>query len=69
MSVLARLYQPRNPAFWLILVLNGLSAILAWLVRTYEMAFLPGLIVTAFAIGNAVLGAWLAWRLIRSPAR
>jgi hypothetical protein len=69
MNWLARLIQPRNPAFWLIVALNGLSAVLAWLVRAYDLAFWPALVVATFAIGNAALGAWLTWRLLREPAR
>jgi hypothetical protein len=31
---LARLWQPRNPAFWLMVALNLLSTVLAWIARS-----------------------------------
>lgn len=65
LSRLSRLYQPRNPLFWLMLVLNGLSPLLAWVVHNRPLNTVATLVVTCFAIGNAVLGMWLAWRLLR----
>jgi uncharacterized membrane protein len=62
---LSRLYQPRNPLFWLMLVLNGLSPLLAWVVHNRPLNTAATLVVTCFAIGNAVLGMWFAWRLLR----
>ena len=63
---LSRIYQPRNPLFWIMLALNLLSLVLAWLTRTYSLTALGCILVTAFAIGNALLGTYLAWRLVRS---
>jgi hypothetical protein len=63
---LQRIYQPRNPLFWIMLALNVLSLLLAWLTRTYSLDSLGSVVVTAFAIGNALLGTYLAWRLLRS---
>ena len=63
---LSRIYQPRNPLFWIMLALNLLSLVLAWLTRTYSLTALGSILVTAFAIGNALLGTYLAWRLVRS---
>lgn len=65
LSRLSRLYQPRNPLFWLMLVLNGLSPLLAWVVQNRPLNTVAMLVVTCFAIGNAVLGMWFAWRLLR----
>ncbi len=61
-----RLYQPRNPLFWIMVALNLLSAVLAWLTRTHSLDVLAGVIVTGFAVGNALLGTYLAWRLMQS---
>lgn len=61
----SRLFQPRNPVFWLMLVLNALSTALAWIVHNRPLSTLGTLLVSGFAIGNAVLGSWLAWRLMR----
>ncbi len=63
---LRRLYQPRNPLFWIMIALNVLSTALAWLTRTHALDTLGSIVVTVFAIGNALLGTYLAWRLIRS---
>ncbi len=52
------------------LVLNGLSPLLAWVVQNRPLNVVGTLVLTCFAIGNAVLGTWLAWRLLRDePAR
>ena len=65
---LSRLFQPRNPLFWLMLVLNGLSPLLAWVVRNRPLNGWGMAVVATFAIGNAVVGLLLAWRLMREPA-
>jgi hypothetical protein len=49
------------------LLLNGLSPLLAWVVRNRPLNGWGMAVVTTFAIGNAVIGVWLAWRLMREP--
>lgn len=67
---LGRLWQPRNPAFWLMVALNLLSTVLAWIVRSYELAPLAALIVAGFAVANALIGLRLMWLLMRDePAK
>ena len=70
---LTRLWQPRNPAFWLMVALNLLSTVLAWIARSLELPPLAALTVAAFAIGNALLGLYLMYLLMRdepaNPAR
>jgi hypothetical protein len=67
---LGRLWQPRNPAFWLMVVLNLLSTLLAWVARSYELAPLAALMVAGFAVANALLGLRLMWLLMRDePAK
>lgn len=61
---LSRLFQPRNPLFWLMLLLNALSAALAWVVQYRQLNGWASLIVGIFAIGNALIGSWLIWRLL-----
>ena len=63
----ARLFQPRNPLFWIMLVLNGLSTALAWVAHNRPLNVWGTLLVSGFAIGNAVIGLWLAWRLMSDP--
>lgn len=62
---LSRIYQPRNPLFWLMVILNLLSTALAWIGRSYDLAPLPAAIVAAMAVGNALIGIYLTLRLIR----
>ena len=62
---LSRLFQPRNPLFWLAVALNGLSAMLAWIVQNRELHAWPALVVGGFALANALIGTWLVWRLLR----
>ncbi len=63
---LLRLYQPRNPLFWIMLALNVLSYGLAWIVQNRALNTLGMLLVGGFALVNAVLGMWLMWRLIKT---
>ncbi|CAM8655792.1 hypothetical protein MCEMSEM22_01851 [Comamonadaceae bacterium] len=65
---LRRLIQPRKAAFWLMLVLNGLSTALVWIVQNRNLSPIASVIVAVFAIGNAVLGLRFAWHLLNSPA-
>ncbi|MDO8385903.1 MAG: hypothetical protein Q7T13_05805 [Polaromonas sp.] len=62
---LSRLFQPRNPLFWMMLVLNLLSAALAWIVQNRPLNTLAMIIVGVFALCNALIGTWLMWRLVR----
>lgn len=63
---LSRLYQPRNPLFWLMVALNLLSMVLGWLMHTHFPGVFVSLVIVVFAIGNAILGAVLMWRLVNS---
>ena len=62
---LTRLYQPQDRRFWLMVVLNLLSAVLAWVLRSYPLVPLAMGVVALFALGNAVLGIRLALDLMR----
>ena len=61
-----RIYQPRNPLFWIMLALNVLSYALAWIVQNRSLNTLGMLLVGGFALVNAVLGMWLLWRLLQT---
>ena len=63
---ISRIYQPRNPLFWLMLAFNVLSWVLGWITHTQSLNLLGSLFVTGFAIGNAIMGTWLAWRLVNA---
>jgi len=64
---LSRLYQPRNPRFWLMLTLNLLSMALGWITHTYTLLPLAALAITVLAVSNAVIGTVLAVHLMRTP--
>ena len=61
---LFRLFQPRKPAFWLMLALNLLSSVLAWVTQTQPLSALGQTLVAVFAIGNGLMGLRLAWLLV-----
>lgn len=61
----SRLYRPRDPRFWLMIVLNLLSSVLAWFLRSYELLPLVAIVVAGFALANAVIGIYLALVLMR----
>jgi hypothetical protein len=62
---LLRIYQPRNPLFWLMLTLNGLSYSLVWIVQNRTLNTVGMLLIGGFALANSVLGTWLLWQLIK----
>ena len=64
---LSRLYQPRNPQFWLLVVLNLLSTGISHVLRSHELPALITLLLAAFALGNFVIGIRIALNLMREP--
>ncbi len=62
---LSRLWQPRNPAFWMMVVLNLMSTILAWVLRSYALVPLVTIMVAGLALMNAWIGIRLALDLMR----
>ena len=43
---------------------------LAWIVQNRELQAWAALLLGGFALANAVVGSWLAWRLLRdAPTR
>jgi hypothetical protein len=65
---LTRLFQPRNPLFWMMVTLNVLSTLLMWIVHNRPLSTFGMLVVGGFALCNALLGTWLAWRLVRDDS-
>ncbi len=61
----SRLFQPRHPLFWMIMALNGLSAMLSWIVQSKPLNTLGLGLVLLFLLGNALVSMWLGWRLLR----
>lgn len=63
----SRLFQPRNPQFWLLVVLNGLSSAISFILRTYDLPAAVTLVLAGFAVANVVVGLRIAWRLMADP--
>jgi hypothetical protein len=63
---ISRIFQPRNPIFWMLVVLNLLSMFLSYVAQNYPLNTLASVIVIVFAILNTVLSMSLAWRLVKS---
>jgi hypothetical protein len=45
-----------------------LSGMLVWIVHHRPLNTFAVLIILVFAIGNALLGTWLAWRLVHDDS-
>ncbi len=65
---LARLYQPKNPQFWLLVLLNVLSSAISWLLHKQTLPVAVTLLLSAFALANFVLGLRIAVQLMKEPA-
>lgn len=60
----SRLFQWRNPQFWLLVVLNGLSTAISYILRVYELPLPMALVLAGFAVANVLIGIRIAWRLM-----
>ena len=47
----SRIYQPRNPLFWVMLALNLMSLVLGWVTHNQSLNVLASVLVGGFAIG------------------
>ncbi len=63
---LSRIFQPRNPIFWILIALNFVSLALSHISQTYSLNVWGMVIVIGLAVVNALLSAFLAWRLVNS---
>ena len=61
----SRLLQPRHPLFWLLVALNGLSAVLSWIVQNQPLNTLGFGLLSVFLLSNALASLWLGARLLR----
>lgn len=64
---LSRLYQPGSPQFWLLVLLNALSAAISWLLQTRSLSLAATLVLAMFALANFLLGLRIAVRLMKEP--
>jgi CHASE2 domain-containing sensor protein len=65
---LSRIYQPKNPVFWLMVATNALSPLLMWVMHNRPLNGWAQAVVLVFVLLNAVLSTWLTWQLVRDPA-
>lgn len=62
---LSRLFQPRNPVFWLMLAFSVLSSLCTWALRILPLSTLGWALLSVLALANALISLGLTWRLIR----
>lgn len=62
----SRLFQPRNPLFWLFVVLNLLSSAISFVLQSSELSWGVRVLLAGFALGNVVFGTKIAVRLMRT---
>ncbi len=63
---LSRIFQPRNPTFWIMVALNFLSMVLSHISQTFALNTFGFVVVISLAILNALASTFLAWRLVNS---
>ena len=64
---ISRLYQPKNPQFWVLVALNLLSTGISWILRNHDLPVAIMLVLAAFALANCWIGLRIALRLMREP--
>ena len=61
-----RLWQPRNPMFWMMVGFNALSSVCGWALRALPLNTLGLLLVGSVALFNVAAGLLAAWALLRT---
>lgn len=61
---IGRLFQPRNPLFWVFILLNVLSSVISYLLRSQDLSLFIALLLALFALGNVIYGIRIALRLM-----
>jgi hypothetical protein len=63
---LSRLFQPKNPQFWLLVTLNVLSLALSHIAQNYNLNTLGSTLLIIVNLINVALSSYIAWRLVNS---
>jgi len=63
---LSRLFQPKNPQFWLLVTLNLLSMALSHIAQNYNLNTLGFTLLVIVNVINVALSSYIAWRLVNS---
>ena len=66
MEKLRRLWQPRNPLFWMMVAFNALSSLCSWALRALPLNNVGLLFVSAIALMNVCFGLLAAWKLMQA---
>jgi hypothetical protein len=61
-----RLWQPRNPMFWMMVGFNVLSSVCSWALRALPLNTVGLLLVGFVALLNVGAGLLAAWTLLRT---
>lgn len=69
MSQIKRFIQPRSPYFWLMLMFNALTGLLAWVSQTLPLPWGLRVLVAVLAIANGLLGYWALRLMLRSSGQ
>ena len=65
-SSLRRLWQPRNPLFWMVVVLQLLSGLIVLYIQLHEPPDSLRLLLGLMALSDSALAWWLTVRLWRT---
>ena len=63
---LNRLWQPRNPLFWMALGFNALSSVCTWALRALPLNGVGMSLIGTIALLNVACGLWALWRLLQT---
>jgi hypothetical protein len=63
---LSRLFQPKNPQFWLLVTLNLLSLALSHIAQNYNLNTLGLTLLIIVNVINVALSSYIVWRLVNS---
>lgn len=66
MKSLSRFIQPRSPYFWLMVMFNALTGLLAWVTQTMPLPDFLKVLIAVLAIGNGLLGYWALKLMLRT---
>ena len=63
-----RLYQPRQPLFWVAVSFNLLGAVMLLALQSGQLTPLAQWLTALLALANNALGGWAVWRLWRGDS-
>lgn len=67
-AAVQRLYQPRQPLFWVAVAFNLLGAVMLLALQSGQLTPLAQWLTALLALANNALGGWAVWRLWRGDS-